>query len=114
MLEIATEKPAERTAVIAVVGRLNSANVAELRSSVASAVDEGRVRVILDVRGVDFIDSSGLGGMISGLKRARQAGGDLRLVAPTPQVTMILSLTNLDQIISVYPTVEAACADAAA
>ncbi|MDP9028720.1 MAG: STAS domain-containing protein [Actinomycetota bacterium] len=110
-LDIATQKPADRTAVIAVSGRLNAINVAELRSAVASAVDEGWVRIVLELRGVEFIDSSGLGGVISGLKCARQAGGDLRLVAPTAQVMMILHLTNLDQILSVYPTIEAACAD---
>ncbi len=109
-LEMSIQHHADRTAVISVRGRLSAVNVAELRSAVADAVDEGWVQVMLDLSGVDFIDSSGLGAVVSGLKNARQAGGDLRLVAPAPQVMMILKLTNLDQILSVYPTVEAAAA----
>ena len=98
-------------AVIAIAGRLAAANVSELRSEIASAVDKGWPKVVLELSRVGFVDSSGLGGVVGGLKCARQAGGSLRLVAPTEQVTMILHLTNLDQILPVYPSVETACAD---
>lgn len=107
-LEITTSRHADQTAVLTVSGRLSAVNVAELRAAMAAVVDDGRRHVILELSGVHFIDSSGLGGVIAGLKMARQAGGDLRLVAPGQQVMMILKLTNLDQILSVYPTVESA------
>lgn len=110
-LHITTQHQDERIAVLTVSGRLSAVNVRELLSAVASAVERGWVQIVLELSGVDFIDSSGLGGVISGLKTTRQAGGDLRLVAPATQVTMILRLTNLDQILSVYPTVEAAVAE---
>ena len=60
---------------------------------------------------VEFIDSSGLGALISGLKTARTAGGDLRLAAATEQVTSVLQLTNLDRILRVYPSPDDAYRD---
>ena len=58
-----------------------------------------------------FVDSSGLGALVSCLKSARQAGGDLRLVAPTEQVSMVLKLTNLDRILQPRASVEEALHD---
>lgn len=107
-LDITAQHHADRTAVLTLSGRLSAVNVSELRSAVTSVVDQGWSHVLLELSGVSFIDSSGLGGIISGLKTARQAGGDLRLVAPAEQVMMILKLTNLDQILAVYPTIESA------
>lgn len=98
-------------AVVRVEGRLTMATAAGLRSAVAEAVDAGRPRLVLDMAGCSFLDSSGLGAVIGGLKAARQAGGDLRLARPTPQVTTVLELTNLDRVLRPYPTVEAALGD---
>jgi anti-sigma B factor antagonist len=55
-----------------------------------------------------FIDSSGLGAVIGGLKTARQAGGDLRIASLTPQVASVLQLTNLDRVLRPYDSVAGA------
>ena len=89
-------------AVIQLVGRLNMASAARLREAVTSIVDSGRTRVAIDMSGVDFLDSSGLGAIISALKTARQAGGDLRIAAPTGQAQLVLQLTNLDRVLQAY------------
>ncbi len=54
------------------------------------------------------MDSSGLGALVASLKRARQAGGDLRIASLTPQVQMVLQLTNLDRVLRPYASVEEA------
>jgi anti-sigma B factor antagonist len=48
------------------------------------------------------MDSSGLGALVACLKSARQAGGDLRIAAPSEQVTMVLELSNLDRVLVGY------------
>ena len=68
----------------------------------------GKARLVVDLHAVDFIDSSGLGALIGGLKPARQQGGDLRIAAAGDQVRAVLKLTNLDRILSPYATVEEA------
>lgn len=110
-LTISARQHDERTAVIGMSGQLSAMSAEQLREAVAGALEHRRSRIVLDLGGVDFIDSSGLGAVIGGLKSARQAGGDLRIVNAGAQVMMILRLTNLDQILRVYASVEAAVGD---
>jgi len=95
-------------AVVHLAGRLNMVTAVQLREVMASAVAEGRIRIAVDLSKVDFIDSSGLGALISGLKAARQAGGDLRIAAPNEQVRLVLQLTNMDRVLTAYDDAESA------
>jgi anti-sigma B factor antagonist len=92
-------------AVIRLRGRLTMVNAAALRSTVTAALEAGRTRIVLDLSDCEFIDSSGLGAVIGGLKTARQAGGDLRIAALTVQVSTVLQLTNLDRVLRPYDSV---------
>jgi anti-anti-sigma factor len=76
-----------------------------LRSAIDEAVSDGRVRVVVDLAGTSFVDSSGLGALVAGLKRTRQAGGDLRIASVQEQVRMVLNLTNLDRILQPFDSV---------
>lgn len=87
------------TAVLRPHGRLTMVSTSGLRSLVADTVAAGHTHVVVDLSATDFIDSSGLGVLVAGLKTARQAGGDLRIARPTEQVRMVLELTNLDRVL---------------
>ena len=89
-------------------GRLNMVAAPALRQELHDLVESGSNRVVVDLSGTDFIDSSGLGALISGLKVARQAGGDLRIAAPTTQVETVLALTNLNRVLRAHPSPDAA------
>jgi anti-sigma B factor antagonist len=102
------DNASDDTAVLRVAGRLTMVNAPELRARVADALESGRTTVVVDLGACEFMDSSGLGAVIGGLKAARQAGGDLRLARLTPQVVTVLELTNLDRVLRPYPTVEEA------
>lgn len=93
-------------------GRLNMVSAVTLRQTISSLVEEGSNRFAVDLSGISFMDSSGLGALISGLKSARQAGGDLRIAAPTEQVQLVLQLTNMERVLTPYPSAESAFADA--
>lgn len=107
-MEIQTQQPTAGLAVLRLDGRLNMVSAAQLRTCITETVDGGSLRVVVDLSGVEFMDSSGLGALIAGLKRARSQGGDLRITGVTQQVATVLSLTNLDRVLAAYPTVEAA------
>ena len=92
-------------------GRLNLVSAPQLRVTLRETVDAGDSFVVIDLAQVVSIDSSGLGAVVSGLKACRQAGGDLRIAAPTEQVLSVLQVTNLDRALHPYPTVDAALAD---
>jgi anti-sigma B factor antagonist len=95
-------------AVLRLVGRLNMVAAPRLKSDIDQTVTEGRPRIVVDLSEVSFMDSSGLGTLIAGLKKARQAGGDVRITGVTQQVATVLALTNLDRVLRAHPTVEAA------
>ena len=95
-----------RAVVLSPSGRLNMTTASLLRQSVAAEVEGGSARVVLDLAGVAFVDSSGLGAIVGGLKSARQAGGDLRIAAAGEQVRTVLELTNLDRVLRPHDTVE--------
>jgi anti-anti-sigma factor len=92
-------------------GRLNMVAAPALRKQLHDIVGGGSSRVVVDLSKTDFIDSSGLGALISGLKVARQAGGDLRIAAPTRQVVTVLELTNLNRVLRAHESADGAFDD---
>ncbi|MGY1623951.1 STAS domain-containing protein [Geodermatophilus sp. SYSU D00965] len=102
---------AGNSAVLRPRGRLTMVTAPQLRAAVAEAVEARRVRVVIDLSACEFIDSSGLGAIIGGLKQARQAGGDLRIACVGPQVATVLQLTNLDRVLRPHDSVEGALRD---
>lgn len=94
--------------VLAPEGKVNLVAAPPLKARIEDLVASGRARLVVDLQAVDFIDSSGLGALIGGLKVARKEGGDLRIAAPTTQVRAVLKLTNLDRILTPYASVEEA------
>ena len=99
-------REAEGAAVVAPSGRLTVVTAPQLRASIAERITAGDKLIVVDLSSTDFVDSSGLGALVSCLKLARQAGGDLRLVAPTEQVSMVLRMTNLDRILQPRASVD--------
>ncbi|TLP96548.1 STAS domain-containing protein [Nesterenkonia salmonea] len=95
-------------AVIAPQGRLTAVGAPSLRKALNHLLEQGNVRIVVDLSETAFIDSSGLGALIGGLKAARLAQGDLRIAAPTPAVSSVLKLTNLDKVLRAYPSAETA------
>ncbi|MDF9715399.1 STAS domain-containing protein [Nocardioides sp. ChNu-153] len=95
-------------AVVVPHGRLNMVAARQLRETLNGVIEGGTNRVVVDLAETTFLDSSGLGALISGLKSARQAGGDLRIARPTPAVLSVFELTNIDKVLRPRADVESA------
>lgn len=93
---------------IALTGRVNLKNAEELADAVDRAVAEGQARIVLDLGGVPTMDSTGLGALVTACRTARQAGGDLRIVAPRPAVRELLERTNVVRVLPLHATAEEA------
>ena len=111
MGDFATRKIGSCVTVIQPKGRLNMAGASSLRKQLQEIVDSGSNRIVVDLSTTEFIDSSGLGALISGLKMARQAGGDLRIAAAPKQVCTVLELTNLNRVLPAYDSADVAFDD---
>jgi len=107
-MEYTVEDLGGGVAVLHLDGRLNMVSAARLREAVTSTVALGHTRIAVDLAKVDFMDSSGLGALISGLKTTRQAGGDLRIAAPSEQVKLVLQLTNMERVLLAHEHAETA------
>ncbi len=109
------EWPTRTTSSGAVVlrpeGRLNMVAAPDLREQLHGLVSAGHARLVVDLSAVETIDSSGLGALISGLKAARQGGGDLRISAPSEQAMAVLELTNLNRVLKVADSPDSAFDD---
>ena len=101
-------------ALARVYGDVDIATAPRLREQLISIVTNGRPQLVLDLDGVGFLDSTGLGVIISILKRTRTHGGDLRLVANQESLRSLFQLTGLDRTLPLAPSVERAIADAGA
>lgn len=94
--------------VIRIDGRFTASGAPLLRNAVTDAIEADSPRIVVDLSDTTFIDSSGLGALIGGLKSARVAGGDLRIAGAPDTVLAVLRLTNLDRVLLNHPSVEAA------
>ncbi|HYS97911.1 MAG TPA: STAS domain-containing protein [Candidatus Dormibacteraeota bacterium] len=109
-LEVETRTSGNGITVVAPTGRLDVAGAPALKEAISEVVKNGPPRIVIDMEGVSFVDSTGLGSVISALKQVRGSQGELRLAAPNQQARLVLELTTLDRVFPYYATVEEALA----
>ena len=90
-----TVGPIRGCAVLQVAGEVDVYTAPMLREQIRELAATGAVHLIADLSWVDFLDSTGLGALIGGLRRLRQAGGSLALVISTPRILRIFQITGL-------------------
>jgi anti-sigma B factor antagonist len=108
MMEFDVRTTDDGIGVVCPRGRLNMVSARRLKDLLSGMVADGTNRIVVDMAETSFLDSSGLGALIAGLKSARQAGGDLRIARPTEAVSVVFSLTNMDKVLRPRDSVEGA------
>jgi anti-sigma B factor antagonist len=98
--------------VFELIGSLDIATAPTVRAALLEASERGDHRLIVDLTKLEFLDSTGLGALIGGQRRAKEFDGDVRLVATEGQILRLLRITGLLKVFSVYPTLDAALRDA--
>ncbi len=99
-------------AVLAVKGEVDVYTAPRLREKLVELVTQGKHRIVVDLEGVEFLDSTGLGVLVGGLKRVRSHDGDLALVCTQRRILKVLEITGLTQVFAVFDTLEDAVATA--
>lgn len=110
MAGVTIDQQGNGVAVVRMTGRLDYQTAPEARQELLDAVEQGSARLVADLGAVEFLDSSGLGALIAGLKAARAAGGDLRLAQVPEQARVVLALTTLDRMFTSFASVPEAVA----
>ncbi|MCQ3810795.1 MAG: STAS domain-containing protein [Acidimicrobiia bacterium] len=97
--------------ILTVTGEIDMATAPRFRQRLLAVISTGAQNVVIDLSGVDFIDSTGLGVLMGAAKRVRSSGGDIRLVMAGSRLAELIELTRLDRVLDVFDSVSSATQD---
>ena len=102
----------EGGSVVTLRGEIDVYTAPRLREAITELVDDDATNIVLDMQQVDFLDSTGLGVLVGGLKRAKTKDGTLAIVATQQKILKIFDITGLNKVFPMYGSVEEALAAA--
>ena len=85
-------------------GDLDVYTVGSLRDALGKMIEEGTPKVVVELDGVPFMDSSGLGALMGGVRRMRESGGDLAIACTREQHLKLFTITGFGEGVSIAPT----------
>jgi len=94
--------------VLTVRGEVDVYTAPKLREKLVELVSQGRHTIVVDLEAVDFLDSTGLGVLVGGLKRVRSHDGDLILVCTHQRILKVFEITGLTKVFTIHDSVDAA------
>jgi anti-sigma B factor antagonist len=89
--------------VLTLTGRFDALTSPQIQTWMEEAVNSKPAYIVVNVGAVNFVDSTALSTLVTGMKRARQADGDVRLCKLQQPVRMIFELTRLDKAFEIFP-----------
>jgi len=92
--------------VIAPVGNVDSASAPQLNSALSQLLEQKEENIVLNLKDVPFMDSTGLASIVNLLKRIQKAQKDIKISAPSPIVSKLLHLTRLEKVFEIFDTQE--------
>jgi len=109
-MNITAEEKGDKTLISLKEERIDAHNSLELKDFLQKLLENGRTLLIVDLTPVRFIDSSGLGALLSGYKNANLRQGHLVLTGLQPRVHSMFELTRLHRVFEIYPSLDEALA----
>ncbi|MEN6371540.1 MAG: STAS domain-containing protein [Armatimonadota bacterium] len=88
--------------IIELVGELDSYTCAQFRDTMIDVIEQGHPSVVVSMAGVEYIDSSGLGTLVGGLKRASESGGKIAVVCSSNQIRKVFEITGLEKVFPLF------------
>jgi anti-sigma B factor antagonist len=93
----------EHNIVLRVVGEIHATTAPQFSERLNAAISEGRTGVVLDLTGVEFIDSTGLSVLLNGLRRVTRVRGAMVIACANPTVLRLFEITKLDSTFDIVP-----------
>jgi len=97
-----------RVQIIRCPKRIDITISSDLRDILSNLIEQGKYEIVIDLTQTQYVDSSGLGAIVSRIAAARSNKGDVRIAGPRKNVKELFQLTHLNQILKMYDNVEAA------
>ena len=108
LFSVSSERVGDGSGIVLLSGEVDIYTAPRFRECMLELIDAGVDRLIIDLSGVTFIDSTALGVLIGGVRRVHSAGGSMALVVTTRAVSRVLSITGLDRVFTIHATRAAA------
>lgn len=105
-LSLESREVGDRT-VLTVAGEIDVYTAPKLRDKITDVVNDGHYAIVVDLEGVEFLDSTGLGVLVGGLKKVRAHSGSLDLVCSQDRLLKIFRITGLSKVFTIHPSLEA-------
>ena len=102
------EREQDGWTVLAVSGEIDIATAPSLREKLHSLLANQKLRLVIDLDDVGFLDSTALGVLVGALKRARTDDGEVRIACAQPRVLKVFEITRLDSAFDLFDSVEEA------
>jgi anti-sigma B factor antagonist len=99
-----------QTAVVTLPAEIDISNADQVREDLLSVLNRGAAVLIADLSNTTFCDSAGVAALARTFRRAEASQNEMRLVVSTPAVHRVLSLTGVDRLLDIYPSVTASLA----
>jgi anti-sigma B factor antagonist len=99
-----------QVAVVTLPAEIDTTNADQVRESLLGVVNQGAASLVADLSQTTFCDSTGVSALVRTFKRATASGGGMRLVVSSPAVHRVLSITGVDHLMPLYPSVAASLA----
>jgi anti-sigma B factor antagonist len=109
-LKLSWEHTTLGATVFAVNGELDIYTAPELKERLASLIEGGTHQLILDLEGLEFLDSTGLGALLGALKKIRSHDGYIDIVCTQRRILRIFKITSLDKVFGIYDSASDALA----
>src|SRR5579863_3567001 len=109
-LGLAVDETRTPFTVLAVSGEVDVYTAPRLREKLVELVSQGHRQIVVDLEGVDFLDSTGLGVLVGGLKRLRSHDGELSIVCSQSRILKVFEITGLTSVFRMAATVDEATA----
>ena len=97
-------------AVVTLPAEIDVSNADMVREDLLSVVNQGAVLLVADMSKTNFCDSAGVSALVRTFRRASTSATSMRLVVSTPAVQRVLSISGVDRLVDVYPSVAASLA----
>ena len=98
----------ENAVLVQAIGTLDMQSSPDLGKTLKKLADQKTQRIMVDLSKVDYMDSSGVGVLISGLKMAQKNDAHFALINVAPRVLLVIEMTRLTQLFKIFPDVETA------
>jgi anti-sigma B factor antagonist len=95
-------KEADGFPVIELTGEIDLSTSPVFKQRIYEIIESGKRDVIVDMNGLDFMDSTGLGVLVAALKKTRMEGGSIRLICNRNNILKVFTITGLDKVFAIY------------